>query len=493
MLASSRGLSIRDRLRTVAHFGLGVSVAGQLRENGHVRPCARSLHRSRRHRRTRRGAVLDVPYSVTAHAADIYVSPLLLRTKLAAGDFVTTCTGYNRSHLAEVAPEASGRIVLAYHGLDLERYDPTSRFPSTVPTMLAVGQLREKKGFIHLLHACRDLADRGMAFRCEIIGEGPQRADLERGMQDLGLEHHVAFLGAQSHDEVIDAYRRARLFVLPCVVGDDGDRDGIPNVILEAMAMSLPVVSTRHSGIPEVVEHGATGLLVPPADSTQLADVWSQVLEDPAAGEEMGVQGRAVVLERFDVEHNVRTLWDRFSGDRVAVRGERPVTDATGLPRALADESVFIAGARRRTPTAPGCSRPHSASRSATSTRHDAEGHWPPWSSTRIRWSQPPGTCSADDRRWCSSSTRRASRPWSLRRTPRAHGCVIRGRCPQRRVRLPVVDPAPVAPAASRPPGDHHDRHQRPLRRSAPGPWRPRLRRAGHPHAVRGRALRTGP
>ncbi len=321
MLASSRGLSIRDRLRTVAHFGLGVSVAGQLRENGHYdRVHAHFIDRAATVALVA-ARLLDVPYSVTAHAADIYVSPLLLRTKLAAGDFVTTCTGYNRSHLAEVAPEASGRIVLAYHGLDLERYDPTSRFPSTVPTMLAVGQLREKKGFIHLLHACRDLADRGMAFRCEIIGEGPQRADLERAVQDLGLEHHVAFLGAQSHDEVIDAYRRARLFVLPCVVGDDGDRDGIPNVILEAMAMSLPVVSTRHSGIPEVVEHGATGLLVPPADSTQLADALSQVLEDPAAGEEMGAQGRAVVLERFDVEHNVRALWDRFSGDRVASAG----------------------------------------------------------------------------------------------------------------------------------------------------------------------------
>lgn len=321
LLASSRGLSLRDRLRTVAHFGLGVSVAGQLHENGRYdRVHAHFIDRAATVALVA-ARLLDVPYSVTAHAADIYVSPLLLRTKLAAGDFVATCTGYNRDHLAQVAPEASGKIVLAYHGLDLERYDPTSRCPSTVPTMLAVGQLREKKGFIHLLRACRDLADRGMAFRCEIIGEGPQRADLERAVQDLGLGHQVAFLGAQSHDEVIDAYRRARLFVLPCVVGDDGDRDGIPNVILEAMAMGLPVVSTRHSGIPEVVDHEATGLLVPPADATELADALAQVLEDPAAGERMGAQGRAVVLERFDVEHNVRALWDRFGGEPVASTG----------------------------------------------------------------------------------------------------------------------------------------------------------------------------
>jgi glycosyltransferase involved in cell wall biosynthesis len=321
MLASSRGLSLPDRLRTIGHFGLGVSVAGQLREaGGYDRIHAHFIDRAATVAFVA-ARLLDVPYSVTAHAADIYVSPLLLHTKLTGADFVATCTGYNRTHLTEMAPEAAGRIVLAYHGLDLERYDPSTRCPSTVPTMLAVGQLREKKGFVHLLHACRQLADREMPFRCEIIGEGPQRADLERVVQDLGLEQHVAFLGAQTHEEVIDAYRRAWLFVLPCVVGDDGDRDGIPNVILEAMAMGLPVVSTRHSGIPEVVEHEVTGLLVPPADATGLAEALAQLLEDRPAADRMGARGRAVVIDRFDVEHNVRALWDRFQGDRVARLG----------------------------------------------------------------------------------------------------------------------------------------------------------------------------
>ena len=140
-------------------------------------------------------------------------------------------------------------------------------------------------------------------------------------MQDLGLEQHVALLGAQTHEEVIDAYRRAWVFVLPCVVGDDGDRDGIPNVILEAMAMGRPVVSTRHFGIPEVVEHEVTGLLVRPADATGLADALAQVLEDPAAAARMGERGRAVVVDRFDVEQNVRALWDRFQGQHPAPAG----------------------------------------------------------------------------------------------------------------------------------------------------------------------------
>ena len=254
-----------------------------------------------------------MPYSVTAHASDIYVSPLLLRTKLAGADFVATCTGYNQTHLVEAVPEAAGKIALAYHGLELEHYDPSTRTPAILPTLLAVGQLREKKGLAYLLDACRELTDRGVRFQCEIIGEGPQRAELERKMRELGLEKAVALRGARSHDEVIEAYRRAWLFVLPCVISEDGDRDGIPNVILEAMAMGLPVVSTRHSGIPEVVEHEATGLLVPPADAAALADALVRVLEDRREAHEMGEHGRTFVLDRFDAERNVRALRERFA------------------------------------------------------------------------------------------------------------------------------------------------------------------------------------
>jgi len=312
-LAASRGLAFRDRVRTVGHFVLGVSVAGQLREAGeHSRIHAHFIDRAATVAYVA-ARLLDVPYSVTAHASDIYVSPLLLQTKLAGADLVATCTGYNESYLAEAAPEAAAKITLIYHGLELEHYDPSTRRPAPIPTMLAVGQLREKKGLGHLVDACRELVDRGVRFRCEIIGEGPQRAELERKVSELGLEDVVALRGALSHDQVINAYRRAWLFVLPCVVSEDGDRDGIPNVILEAMAMGLPVVSTRHSGIPEVVEHEATGLLVPPADVSALVGVLQRVLEDRQEADRMGAMGRAVVLGRFDAETNVRALRDRFA------------------------------------------------------------------------------------------------------------------------------------------------------------------------------------
>jgi glycosyltransferase involved in cell wall biosynthesis len=312
-------LSLRDRLRTVGHFGLGVSVAGQLREAGHhgrihahfIDRAATVAHVAAR--------LLDVPYSVTAHASDIYVSPVLLRTKVAGADFVATCTGYNQAHLVDAVPEAAAHIDLVYHGLELERYDPATRSPDPVPTLLAVGQLREKKGLTHLIAACHELADRGLLFRCEIVGEGPQRAELERQIHGLGLDDTVVLRGALPHHEVIDAFRRAWLFVLPCVITDDGDRDGIPNVILEAMAMALPVVSTTCSGIPEVVAPSVTGRLVPPADPAALADAVAEVLQDPDSAARMGEHGRAVVQDRFDAAGNVRALRDHF-----AARGSLP-------------------------------------------------------------------------------------------------------------------------------------------------------------------------
>jgi glycosyltransferase involved in cell wall biosynthesis len=306
-------LALRDRLRTIGHFGLGVSVAGQLREAGdHARIHAHFIDRAATVAYVA-ARLLDVPYSVTAHASDIYVAPLLLRTKVSEADFVATCTGYNQAHLIDEVPEAAPRVALLYHGLELERYDPSTTSPASLPTLLAVGQLRDKKGLTHLVAACRELTERGLAFRCEIIGEGPQRAELERQVHELGLEGTVVLRGALPHDAVIDSFRRAWLFVLPCVISDDGDRDGIPNVILEAMAMALPVVSTHCSGIPEVVTDGVTGRLVPPADPAALADALADVLQDPGAAARMGAQGRAVVEDRFDVAGNVRALRDRFA------------------------------------------------------------------------------------------------------------------------------------------------------------------------------------
>ncbi len=205
------------------------------------------------------------------------------------------------------------RLARIYHGLELAGYSPRPRHEADPPLLVAVGQLKEKKGFGDLLSACRALLDQGHDFRCQIIGEGPLRPTLESSIADLGLGDHVALRGALPHHDVVATYRAAAVFVLPCVVAADGDRDGIPNVILEASAMELPIVSTRHSGIPEAVVHEQTGLLVVPHAVDQLTDALARFISDPQARRSFGQQGRRLVMERFDAEVNVKQLYEMFA------------------------------------------------------------------------------------------------------------------------------------------------------------------------------------
>jgi glycosyltransferase involved in cell wall biosynthesis len=300
--------SLRDRALTVAHVAEGVLAAAAMRSSPWDRVHAHFVDRAAVVALTA-ARLQRLPYSATAHAADIYVSPVLLEDKLHEADFVATCTAYNRAHLSAVAPGlAPDRLVLAHHGLDLERYDPPARAHTEHPLVLAVGQLRAKKGFADLLTACRLLVDRGRQVRCTIVGEGPERPRLERRIAELELGAHVTMAGALPHEQVLDWYRRAEVFTLPCTTGDDGDRDGLPNVILEAMAMELPVVSTDTSAVPEAVEHGTTGLLVRPGDPAGLADALDALIGDSELRGRMGRAGRKVVLERFDIATNTSTL-----------------------------------------------------------------------------------------------------------------------------------------------------------------------------------------
>jgi glycosyltransferase involved in cell wall biosynthesis len=175
-----------------------------------------------------------------------------------------------------------------------------------------VGQLKEKKGFQYLLQACMILKSKDYMFNCQIIGEGNLRQELERQIHELSLENLVTLRGALPHESVIQEYQHSTLFVLPCITGSDGDRDGIPNVILEAMAMQLPVISTHHSGIPEVIKSGVNGLLVPPADVQSLADAIAQLLDNPSLRTQLGRRGRQTVTEQFNAMHNTGRLLEEM-------------------------------------------------------------------------------------------------------------------------------------------------------------------------------------
>lgn len=259
-----------------------------------------------------------LPFSFTAHAKDLYQADLnpgdLLRRKISAARFVTTCTGTNHGYLASRFPGLRS-VHTVYHGLDTNYFAPAGRAPETgqPPLILSVGRLVEKKGFIQLVEACDLLHARGVAFRCAIIGErGDQSALIARRIQELGLTGVITVHGPRTQEQLRGAYAQATLFALPCLITEDGDRDGIPNVMAEAMAMGLPVVSTPISGIPELLTDGVEGILVPSRDSTALATALERLLTDPALRARMAQAARARICACFDSRRTTTRLRDLF-------------------------------------------------------------------------------------------------------------------------------------------------------------------------------------
>lgn len=260
-------------------------------------------------------AIIGGTFSISAHAKDIYLSsPEVLARKLARATFTVTCTAHNLAHLRAIAPRHA-RVELMYHGIDANAFAPPPPAAGEGPPLvLAVGRLREKKGFDVLVRACAELRDRGTPFRCEIVGYGEREPELAALIDRLALGPHVALVGRMNHAALRARYAAATVFAAPCRVTDDGDRDGIPNVLLEAMAMSVPVVTTPVSGIPEVVIDGETGLLAPPDDPLALARCLEQVITSPSLRGRLGPAGRHLVVERFDNDRNLQTVCGLLTG-----------------------------------------------------------------------------------------------------------------------------------------------------------------------------------
>lgn len=312
---------MRDAVLPRKYVRLAMALAVQLRASGvsHVHA----------HFATRAGHVgalaarmAECSFSFTAHAKDIYhrdVDPALLRWKISEAAFVATVTELNRQYLAGLVADLAGAsetIVRVYNGVDLERFRAEAA-PSAIPLLLGVGRLVEKKGFRVLVEACRQLRQRGAVFRCEIIGEGPERSALAAQIEAAGLGETVTLLGTMSTEDVALALGRASIAVLPCIVAGDGNVDALPTVLLEAMAAARPVVSTRISGIPEIVVDGETGHLVPPQDPGALAQAIGTLLDDPRRARAMGAAGRQRAAEQFDLHRNARRLSQHLRAARV--------------------------------------------------------------------------------------------------------------------------------------------------------------------------------
>ena len=258
-------------------------------------------------------------FSFTAHARDIYhtyVTPEIdrekRRIKLRRAAFTVTVSDFNAAHLRALCPEATGRIHRLYNGVDLSLFAPSGA--SAPGRVLAVGRLVEKKGFSVLIDACALLRDRGVPFDCRIVGDGPLLGALTQQIQDLGLDSRVALMGPMPQECLADEMGTAAVAVLPCVVTDDGDRDGLPTVLLEAMGRAIPVVTTTVTGGPEIVADGETGFLCAPNDAEALADAMARLLTNPDRAIAMGAVGRLRAERLFDLSTNVARLAGHFAG-----------------------------------------------------------------------------------------------------------------------------------------------------------------------------------
>lgn len=250
-----------------------------------------------------------LPWSVSAHAKDIWTSPEWeKREKLAACAWAVTCTGVNADHLAALAPE--GRVELVYHGLDLNRFPPPSApAKAAPPVILSVGRAVPKKGYGDLLEA---LARVRAPFRFVHIGGGGEIGKLQARAAELGLADRVEWRGPQPQSAVLAACREASLFALASRVTDDGDRDGLPNVIVEAQSQRLPVVATAVSAIPELIRDGENGRLAAEGDVAGLAAAIEELLADPGQAERMGRRGEEIVRRDFDLDRCIGRLAQRF-------------------------------------------------------------------------------------------------------------------------------------------------------------------------------------
>lgn len=258
-----------------------------------------------------------IPFSFTAHAKDIYLPKLnpfgLLATKIEQARFVATCTDANRVYMQQLCPQAK-HIHTIYHGLDTHFFAPplTPVTPSR-PTILSIGRFVKKKGFPTLIMALAQLRDRGYDFTCRIIGEpGEDSEKVQTLVRELALDATIVLEGAKTQDELRTAYAAATLFVLPCQIVNNGDRDGIPNVLAEAMAMGLPVVATNISGIPELVEDEVDGLLIPQKHVDALAAALARLLDDPSLRQWLGTAARAKICQIFDAHRTTLALRDLF-------------------------------------------------------------------------------------------------------------------------------------------------------------------------------------
>ncbi len=265
-----------------------------------------------------------IPFSFTAHARDIYPTDGVLADKIRAASFVRSISRHNIDYMKGFAGNHIKKIHLTYYGVPLEESGPAPVAMQAPLQLLALGRFVGKKGFDHLIRCCRLLLDSGLDFQLTLAGDGPWARRLKRLTRQLALGRRISFPGFIPHHRVPALLRTADIFLMPSVVHASGDRDGLPNVLLEAMLHRVPVVATDIVGIPELIDNGVSGLLVPEKDPAALARAVRQLASSRQAARAMAEQGRQVVRNRFDPRRNYQKVMDLIIANSIPGPAEAP-------------------------------------------------------------------------------------------------------------------------------------------------------------------------
>ncbi len=252
----------------------------------------------------------DIPYTVTAHAKDIFhedVVQTALQARLCDAARVVTVSEFNLRHLTSLFPEATQNIKRIYNGLPLDVL-PVRVDRAPANRVVGVGRLIEKKGMRFLLQAIAKLAQKFPQVRCDIVGDGPLRQSLMEQAALLGISEHVRFRGILPQHQVHQLMVQADVFVAPCIVAEDGDRDGLPTVLLEAMAIGTPCVATPVTGIPEIITHRKTGMLVPEGDAAAIFEACTMLFEDADLALTIAGSAAHLIAQQFDSARNTEQL-----------------------------------------------------------------------------------------------------------------------------------------------------------------------------------------
>ncbi len=266
------------------------------------------------------GQFLNIPFSFTVHAYDIFVQDDFLKEKMKRAKFIIAISEYNKNYLLDKYPQIPGEKIRVIHcGVDITRFRLKPAAEEGRILLLSGGRLVEKKGFAYLIQACKFLVDKGLDFKCNIFGDGPLKKELFAEVKESGLTGRIDFTGAISREEVKNLLAQSHIFTLASVVAANGDRDGIPVVLMEAMAAGRPVVATDVSGIPELIDSGEGGILVPQKDEVKLAETIWALAKNRDLRKKIGSKARKKVESQFNITENTRRLANILKQDKMPI------------------------------------------------------------------------------------------------------------------------------------------------------------------------------